>query len=100
MLVETPRIRNSATARRAYPGPPIEAALARLRHAPLIPTSLPGGWSGLLMGMLAMRPEERLSARAVFRRLQSLMSDGRRQDEEPPTEELGQRTSPNPVVPA
>lgn len=57
------------TSVRAYPGPATEAALARLHHAPLIPTSLPRGWPGLLAAMTAAEPEERPAAAEVARRL-------------------------------
>ena len=45
---------------RAYTGEPMEAALARLQAAPMIPTSLPTGWPALLTQMTdsdpALRP--------------------------------------------
>ena len=47
------------TGTRAYTGGPIEAALARLLAAPLIPTSLPTGWPALLAQMTASDPADR-----------------------------------------
>jgi hypothetical protein len=57
------------TAVRAYPGPATEAALARLHHSPLIPTSLPPGWPGLIAAMTAAEPGDRPSAADVAGRL-------------------------------
>ena len=53
------------TARRAYTGTPLEAALARLHNAPLIPTSLPTGWPSLLTRMTAAVPGDRPTADQV-----------------------------------
>ena len=62
------------TAQRAYPGPAVEAALARLTRQPLIPTSLPPGWSGLIAAMTAADPTERPDASFVAQRLGELRS--------------------------
>ena len=59
------------TAVRAYPGSPIESAVARLNVAPLIPTSLPTGWPALIAAMTAMDPTERPSAVDVALRLEA-----------------------------
>jgi serine/threonine protein kinase len=58
------------TGERAFPGPAMEAAVARLHRGPEIPDDLPPGWQELLAAMLttddaAARP----SARAVADRL-------------------------------
>jgi eukaryotic-like serine/threonine-protein kinase len=53
------------TGRRAYTGGPVEAALARLHAAPLIPTSLPTGWPALLSRMTDADPAGRPSAAEV-----------------------------------
>jgi eukaryotic-like serine/threonine-protein kinase len=50
---------------RAFAGGPMEAALARLHEAPLIPTSLPTGWPALLSRMTAFDPADRPSAREI-----------------------------------
>jgi serine/threonine protein kinase len=47
------------TGTRAYTGGPIEAALARLDAAPLIPASLPTGWPALLTQMTDSDPTDR-----------------------------------------
>ncbi|MEN8672952.1 protein kinase [Nocardioides sp.] len=57
------------TAVRAYPGPPVEAALARLHRAPLIPASLPPGWASLLTTMTSSDAALRPDAGEVARRL-------------------------------
>ncbi|CAN5371934.1 serine/threonine-protein kinase [soil metagenome] len=57
---------------RSYPGPAVEAALARLHRAPLVPTSLPAGWPGLITAMTASRADERPSATEVADRLRVL----------------------------
>ena len=59
------------TARRAYTGSPMGAALARLEAAPLIPTSLPTGWPSLLTQMTYMDPTRRPSAEEVARALEA-----------------------------
>ncbi len=63
------------TGERAYGGPPVEAALARLSRAPLIPTSLPTGWSSLIASMTQFAPSDRPSAHDVGERLRAL-ADG------------------------
>ncbi len=50
------------TGRRAYAGGPMEAALARLDAAPLVPASLPSGWPALLTSMTHMDPARRPAA--------------------------------------
>jgi tRNA A-37 threonylcarbamoyl transferase component Bud32 len=50
------------TRRRAYPGPPAEAAVARLHRTPDVPAALPGGWVTLLRAMTASDPAARPSA--------------------------------------
>ena len=60
------------TGHRSYDGTPVEAALARLHHGPLIPTSLPAGWPGLLAAMTASDPADRPPAGAVAARLHTL----------------------------
>jgi serine/threonine protein kinase len=47
------------TGTRAYSGGPMEAALARLHAAPLIPSSLPTGWPALLTQMSDFDPSQR-----------------------------------------
>jgi hypothetical protein len=53
------------TGRRAFDGPPAEAAAARLSRDPDIPAGLPGGWPGMLGAMTARDPHARPSAAAV-----------------------------------
>lgn len=58
-----------------YPGPPVEAALARLSTQPDVPAYLPKGWSDLLRTMTAPEPQARCSARECASALRSL-ADG------------------------
>lgn len=53
------------TGTRAYPGPPTEAALARLARQPVVPTSLPTPWPRLLTAMTAREPSKRPSPAEV-----------------------------------
>jgi serine/threonine protein kinase len=53
------------TGRRAFDGPPAEAAAARLSRDPDVPAGLPGGWPGMLGAMTARDPHARPSAAAV-----------------------------------
>lgn len=57
------------TATLAYPGPPTEAALARLSRQPDLPADLPAPWRDLLADMTAREPSERPDAVAVAARL-------------------------------
>lgn len=56
---------------RAYPGTPIEAAMARLSAAPAIPTSLNADWRDLLMTMTQNDPQARPTALEVAATLNS-----------------------------
>jgi serine/threonine protein kinase len=60
------------TGRRAYSGAPVEAAMARLHTAPLVPTSLPTGWPGLLTQMTDVDPARRPDADQAARTLRLL----------------------------
>ena len=60
------------TGERAFPGPPTEAALARLQRGPNLPTWLPLGWRGLLLDLTGQQPAERPSAADVAARLEQL----------------------------
>ena len=69
------------TGTRAYTGGPMEAALARLHAAPLIPTSLPTGWPALLTQMTHSDPALRPSmaeTEAVLRRARGSARAGTR----------------------
>jgi serine/threonine protein kinase len=55
----------SFTRQLAYPGDPLESALARLEHAPVIPADLPDGWRSLVTAMTAGDPSARPSAPEV-----------------------------------
>lgn len=61
----------SLTGTRAYPGTPVEAALARLHAAPAIPTSLNADWRDLLDQMTRRDPAERPTALEVAATLNS-----------------------------
>jgi serine/threonine protein kinase len=71
------------TGQRAYPGGPMESALARLDVAPLIPVSLPTGWPALLTQLTDVDPARRPSADEILPVLRLLaepavVSSGRR----------------------
>ena len=53
------------TGHREYPGPAVEAAVARLLRDPVIPDALPAPWPGMLRSMTAQQPEARPTAAAV-----------------------------------
>lgn len=53
------------TGERAFPGPAVEAALARILRQPVIPESLGMPWTATLAAMTARHPDERPSAREV-----------------------------------
>jgi serine/threonine protein kinase len=58
-----------------YPGPEVEAALARLGRSPRLPDWLPTGWSALLNAMTATDPADRPSAATCARTLARLAAD-------------------------
>jgi eukaryotic-like serine/threonine-protein kinase len=60
------------TGTRAYPGPPAEAALARLHRPPAIPTDLPVEWNRLLRRMTDPDPARRPSAAELAQTLSSM----------------------------
>jgi serine/threonine protein kinase len=53
------------TGRREYPGPAVEAALARLTRPPQIPDDLPAPWPALLEAMTAEDPTSRPTMRDI-----------------------------------
>lgn len=61
------------TRRREYPGPPTEAALARLHRSPAIPAELPCG--ALIERMTASEPADRPTGREVADQLRDLAAD-------------------------
>jgi len=74
------------TGRLAYPGPPTEAALARLSRQPEIPDDLPTGWRDLVVAMTARHPGERPDAVRVRELLGSRAGGSLR----PPTDPTAQ----------
>lgn len=60
------------TGHREYPGPALEAALARLHRAPVLPVTLPAPWRSLLADLLAGDPAARPSAATAAARLATL----------------------------
>jgi len=59
------------TGNRAYPGTPVEAAVARLSASPAIPTSLNADWRDLLIKMTQRDPADRPTALEVAATLDS-----------------------------
>ena len=74
------------TGRRAFPGTPVEAAVARLNAAPPMPTDLDPAWRELLARMTHRIPENRPSAAEVAAELEqagSAVRQARRPVENP-----------------
>jgi serine/threonine protein kinase len=63
------------TGKVAYPGGIEESAFARLDEQPEVPASLPAGVAGILTGMTALDPRERLPLNEVAARFQNLLID-------------------------
>lgn len=59
----------AVTGRLEYPGPAMEAAIARLNRPPRLPDDLPAPWRQLLGDMTAMDPVQRPDAAQVAERL-------------------------------
>ncbi len=55
----------AVTGERAFPGPPVASAVARLRHGPALPAALPAGWADLLARLTDRDPARRPSAAAA-----------------------------------
>ena len=86
------------TATRAYPGSPVEAAIARLNAAPRVPDSLLPAWRDLIVQMTQRDPQARPSALEVADQLESAPLAGARgplalAPEEEPVEDDAEHTS-------
>ncbi len=75
------------TGQLAFPGEPIESAVARLANDPIIPDTLPENWRAVLASMTARNPADRPSVRDLLLTMGQLVSY-----------EIGRR--PDPVDPA
>ncbi|AOT03128.1 GAF domain-containing serine/threonine-protein kinase [Arthrobacter sp. U41] len=64
------------TGKMAYPGAPVQSAVARLLHDPDIPEELAPLWTALLSSMLARDPAERPAAREVSLALRQEIING------------------------
>jgi hypothetical protein len=76
---------------RAFTGPPLEVAVARLSCPPTLPDGLPPGWLGLLGSMTSADPRVRPTAADVAVQLSSLSSRG---DVLPPLSALPEDPTP------
>ena len=63
------------TGERAFPGPAIESAMARLARDPVIPDFLGSGWAEVLGGMTNRVVEERFTAEQAAVRLRALVAE-------------------------
>jgi serine/threonine protein kinase len=86
----------AVTGRRVYPGPPAQAALARLQQEPPLPEHLPPAMSALLRRMTATAPQARPAAAEVERVLR-LVATGEAGAAAPATRPLAV-TAPQPTV--
>lgn len=79
------------TGRLAFPGNPIESALARLLDNPEIPADLPQDWRLLLSAMTARQPADRPDARDVALALRQMFAaeSGRHRADESSPESAG-----------
>lgn len=64
------------TGRPAYPGSGLDAALARLRHAPPVPAEFGPRWAAVLAAMTATDPAARPSAADVAAELSAVADEG------------------------
>ncbi|WP_299530404.1 serine/threonine-protein kinase [uncultured Streptomyces sp.] len=65
------------TGRLEYDGIPLEAAIARLHRAPVLPPGLPGGLGSLLRDMTSLDEQDRPTARDCARALSALADEER-----------------------
>lgn len=65
----------SFTARQAFPGQGLDAALARLQAPPVIPESVPENWGRLIEKMTQTEPAARLTAAEVLDELNSMAAE-------------------------
>jgi len=61
----------------AYPGPPLQSALARLMHGPDLPAGLDPQWSRLLEAMTATEPTARPTASETALALREISTSGK-----------------------
>ncbi|WP_121252185.1 serine/threonine-protein kinase [Nocardioides ferulae] len=85
------------TGRREYPGPAVEAAMARLHRVPDVPADLPAPWPDLLRRMTDPDPARRPAAEEVAAVLRG--AAGRAASEPVPTQATRVLTARHPVPP-
>lgn len=66
------------TATRAFPGDPLDSAMARTEADPEIPRSIPKPWRGLIADMTRREPSERPTASQVLEQVRQILRTGRR----------------------
>ncbi len=63
------------TATLAFPGEPVDSAVARIKHDPELPDSLSPGWRSALSAMTARDPADRPTAKEVVSLMRALVVD-------------------------
>jgi len=76
------------TGEKAFPGPVVESAVARLLRDPRIPEELDSDWASLLRSMTSRRPEERPSAHEAAVQLRGWSQDPAGPEHPVPTRRL------------
>ena len=76
----------------AYPGEPVEAAMARLQYQPPMPAGLPEEWRSILTRMTARDQRRRPSAKEVVLAMREIVVTAM-------AEEVGLPTEPTPATP-
>lgn len=80
----------------AYPGEPVDSAIARLDHQPPIPQSIPPMWRDMLTKMTARDPHKRPTAKQVVLAMREILVADIGEELAQPVEKLSANTAPPP----
>lgn len=80
----------------AYPGEPVDSAIARLDHQPAIPKIVPPAWRSILASMTARDPAKRPTAKQVVLAMREIAVAAIGEEVANPVEKLSAETAPTP----
>jgi serine/threonine protein kinase len=80
----------------AYPGEPVDSAIARLERQPNIPASIPQAWRDVLASMTSRDPRKRPTAKQVVLAMREIVVTAMGEEVAKPVEKLSEQTAPPP----
>ncbi len=80
----------------AYPGEPVDSAVARLEHQPPMPNSVPTAWREFLAKMTARDPRKRPTAKQVVLGMREILVAGIGEELAQPVQKLSPQSAPPP----